>query len=34
MSLSFDQKMAATRTLCNLVGVIISIIYVVWVMSK
>jgi heme/copper-type cytochrome/quinol oxidase subunit 4 len=34
MSLNLDQKMALTRTICNIVGVIISIVYVIWVMSK
>jgi len=34
MSLSLDQRMALTRTICNIVGVIISIVYVIWVMSK
>jgi hypothetical protein len=34
MSLSLDQKMALTRTVCNVLGVIISVVYVIWVMSK
>ncbi len=33
-SLSLDQKMALMRTVCNILGVIISVIYVVWVMMK
>jgi len=33
-SLNLDQKMALVRTACNILGVIISVVYVVWMMCK